>query len=124
MRFVVPVVLVLVALIHALPVTGMLGAQQLGALYGVPIMDPNLEIVMRHRAVLFGLLAAFLAMCAFRPQYQRLGIATGLVSVVSFLVLAQLVGDYNAFIAKVVYADIAALVLLVAGAVVLALRRA
>jgi hypothetical protein len=124
MRFVVPVVLVLVSIIHVVPVTGMLGPEQLGALYGVPIMEPNLEIVMRHRAVLFGLLAAFLAMCAFRPQYQRLGIVAGLVSVGSFVVLAQLVGDYNAFVAKVVYADLAAFALLIAGAVGLALRRA
>jgi hypothetical protein len=51
-----------VAIIHLLPVSGVFGAKRLAALYGISFNDPNQAILMRHRAVLFGLLGAFLAL--------------------------------------------------------------
>jgi hypothetical protein len=82
------------------------------------VADANLEILLRHRAVMFGLLAALLAYCAFVPSLHRLGLVAGLVSVVSFLLLAALVGDYNSALATVVRADVVALMLLLAGGTV------
>lgn len=118
MRFVVPAVLLIVAVIHALPVLGVLGAQRLRQLYGFAVDDASLELVLRHRAVLFGLLAALLAYAAFKPELQRLALIAGLVSVASFLLLAALVGSYNPALAGVVRADWVALVLLLIGAAV------
>jgi hypothetical protein len=51
--------LTVVGIIHQLPLTGVLSVSRLQVLYGVTITDPNLEILMRHRAVLFGILGAF-----------------------------------------------------------------
>jgi hypothetical protein len=116
MRHIVPAVLLLVALIHLLPLAGVLGAAKLSSLYGIPVQDPNLEILMRHRAVLFGLLAAFLAYAAFHRPLHGLALVAAGVSVVSFLVLAVMVGGYNAALSTVVKADIVALVLLVVAA--------
>jgi hypothetical protein len=118
MRFVVPAVLLVVAAIHALPVIGILGANQLSRLYGLPVNDANLELVLRHRALLFGLLAAFLGYAAFKPELHRLALIAGVASVSSFLVLAALVGPYNQAIATVVRVDWVALALLVVAAVV------
>lgn len=117
MRFVVPVVLLLVAIIHALPLVGVMGAARLTQLYGIDVQDPTLELLLRHRAVLFGLLAAFLAYAAFRPELHRLALIAGFVSVASFLVLAKLSSSYNAELSTVVRADWVALALLAAGAV-------
>jgi len=117
MRFVVPAVLLIVALIHALPLVGVLGAAKLTQLYGIDVQDPTLEILLRHRAVLFGLLAAFLAYAAFRPELHRLALIAGFISVASFLVLARLASAYNPELSTVVRADWLALVLLAAGAV-------
>jgi len=118
MRFIVPVVLLLVAVIHALPVTGVAGASKLSSLYGVSVQDPNLEILLRHRAVLFGLLAALLAWCAFHPHLHRLGLVAAIASTLSFVVIAQLVGSYNTAVALIVRADLLALSLLAVGSVV------
>jgi hypothetical protein len=115
MRFVVPAVLLLVATIHALPVVGVLGPAKLLQLYGFPVTDGSLELVLRHRAVLFGLLAAFLAYAAFKPELHRLALAAGLVSVASFLVLAAMVSSYSQQLATVVRVDWVALVLLSLG---------
>jgi hypothetical protein len=117
MRFVVPAVLILVAIIHALPVLGVLGADKLSQLYGITVQDPNLELLLRHRAVLFGLLAAFLAYAAIRPDLQRIALLIGFASVSSFLVLAQLSSSYNDALGTVVRADLLALALLLIAAV-------
>ena len=117
MRFVVPSVLSLVAVIHAFPVVGVLGATKLSQLYGIAVQDPNLELVLRHRAVLFGLLAAFLAYAALRPELHRLALVAGFVSVISFLVLAQPSSSLNTALTTVVRVDWLALALLVVGAV-------
>src|SRR5688572_8373251 len=115
MRFIVPLALLIAALIHALPLLGVLGATKLESLYGIAVQDANLEILMRHRAVLFGMLAAFLGYAAFKPSLHRLALVGGLASVVSFLVLAFAVGGYNTALSTVIRADILALVALLIG---------
>ena len=77
---------------------------------------------MRHRAVLFGLLGAFLVYAAFKPQLQVIAFVAAFVSVVSFLLLAWSAGAYNPQVGRVVTADLVALVALVIGA--LAMRAA
>jgi hypothetical protein len=124
MRFIVPVALILVALIHALPVVGLLSASKLETLYGIPVREPNLELLLRHRAVLFGLLAAFLTYAAFRPDLQRLALVAGFVSVCAFLVLAWLMPSTNAALTRVVRADLVALVALIVAALVRVLHQA
>lgn len=101
--------LILVGVIHLLPVSGVMGAERLWVLYGVEITDSNLELLMRHRAILFGLLGLFIIYAAFKPVLQPLAIIAGFVSVVSFLVNAFLTADYNDSINNVVIADIVAL---------------
>jgi Cu/Ag efflux pump CusA len=86
-------------------------------MYGVAIADPNLEILMRHRAVMFALLALLLLAAAFLPAWRAMAYAAGMASAGSFVLIAWLVGGYAAPIARVVTAD----VLVVAGLVCAAL---
>lgn len=101
--------LIVVAVIHLLPLPGVLGAERLSMLYGITLDDRNLTILMRHRAVLLGTFGLFWLYSAFRPELHLLAIMTGLLSVVSFLWLAESVGDHTAKIHRVVLADRAAL---------------
>ena len=123
MRFVISAMLVIAGVIHLLPLSGVLGSEQLSALYGISFADPNLEILMRHRAVLFGLLGLFLLFAAFRPHLQATAFVSGLVSVASFLWVAWSVGGYNLHVSRVVIADAIALVCLVLGAATLAYQK-
>jgi hypothetical protein len=100
-----PVMLVVPGLIHLLPLSGVLGADALARLYGLDFSEPNLEILMRHRAVLFGLLGALLVAAGFRPALRTVALWAGFASVLSFLGLAWAVGDYGAAVARVVAAD-------------------
>ena len=115
MRYLVSAMLVVVAIIHLLPLSGVLGTERLTALYGLSFDEPNLAILMRHRAVLFGLLGVFFLFAAFSPPFQTVAFIAGFVSVVSFLWLAWSVGGYSAQVARVVIADIVALVCLIIG---------
>lgn len=115
MRYLISAMLVIVGVIHLLPVAGVLGSERLASLYGISVVEPNLAILMRHRAVLFGLLGLFMLFAAFKPSLQIAALVAGFVSVVSFLALAWSVGDYNAEIGRVVVADIVALVCLLVG---------
>jgi hypothetical protein len=116
MRYLVSASLILAGIIHLLPLSGLLGAERLAALYGLDFSEPNLSILMRHRAVLFGLLGAFLVFAAFRPSLQPLAFIAAFVSVLSFVLLAWSSGDYNPQVGRVVTADLVALVALVIGA--------
>jgi hypothetical protein len=104
MRLIVTVLLLLVGVIHLLPLPGVLGSERLAALYGLDFSDPNLALLMRHRAVLFGLLGGGCVIAAFRPAWQGPLLTAAAISATSFLLLA-LSGGYNAAIARVVTVD-------------------
>ena len=123
MRYLVSAMLVIVAIIHLLPLSGAIGSERLASLYGISFDEPNIAILMRHRAVLFGLLGLFMLFAAFAPRFQVAAFVTGFVSVVSFLWLASSVGGYNAAVGRIVTADIVALVCLILGAAAYAYAR-
>lgn len=108
--------LLIAAVIHLLPLPGVLGQGKLSKLYGLAAPDPGIELLLRHRAVLFGLLGALLAVAAFQASIQVLALVGGIASTASFLVLSRQVRDCNAQLSRVVVADIIALVSLLIGA--------
>lgn len=114
-RYIVSAALILVGLIHCLPLAGVLGAEQLASMYGIAVEEPNLLILMRHRAVLFGILGALLILAAFMERLQVFAFVAGFLSVVSFLALAGSTEGFNADIGRVVTADLVALALLSLG---------
>ena len=110
--------MLVVAVIHLLPISGFFGVEQLASLYEIKITDGNLEILMRHRAILFGILGGFLAYAAFTPAIQPIAFLAAFISVASFFFLSFSVGEFNDAIRKVVIANIVASVSLL-GAIVL-----
>jgi hypothetical protein len=108
--------LILAAVIHLLPVVGVLGSDRLRALYGIAVEGPDLAILMRHRAVLFGILGVLLAAGALRSALRGAALAAGLASVASFLLLALSTGGYNEPLRRIVVVDAGALVLLLVAA--------
>jgi hypothetical protein len=118
MHYLVPVALVAVAIIHLLPLAGILGSARLSRLYGIAVAEPNVELLLRHRAVLFGIIGLLLLAAVFLPALQPVALLVGGSSVVSFLLLAWLVGPINTQLSRVVAVDILALFLLVGASLV------
>lgn len=113
MRHLISAMLVIVGIIHLLPLSGVFGGERLSLLYGFPLGETNIAILMRHRAVLFGILGLFFVFAAFKPSYQPLAFIAGFTSVVSFLLLAWSAGNYNTQLARVFAADVIALLCLI-----------
>ncbi|MCV9936667.1 hypothetical protein OIU35_09850 [Boseaceae bacterium BT-24-1] len=105
--------LVLAGIINLLPVVGMAGAAWLRSLYGLEIRSVDLEILLRHRALLFGIVGALLLAAALRPGLRDVAMLVAGASMASFIVIALLVGGYGPAIRKVVIADIIGLLALV-----------
>lgn len=117
MRHLLSAMLVVVGVIHLLPLSGLLGSARLAQLYGLSLNESNLVLLLRHRAVLFGLLGGFFMVAAFRPRLQTMALIAGFVSVGSFLWLAAAAEPHNDQIGRIVTADWIALLCLVIGAV-------
>jgi hypothetical protein len=109
---VIKVLLVVVGLINAIPAVGVLGSAQLASLYGQTVSHPDLLLLLRHRAVLFGLLGALLIAAAFRVQLRTLATAAGLISMASYCLLALPLDMHGDELRRVFWVDIVALPLL------------
>lgn len=107
--------LVIAAVIHLLPLTGVLGGARLEALYGVTVTDTTTLLLLRHRAVLFGMLGVALGIAAFRPAWHVAACLSALVSVLSFLALAASGVALTPPVARVVLVDRVAAAVLVVG---------
>ncbi len=123
MNLAIAALLCIVGAILALPVAGVVDAAALTRLYGIAFDDPNLVILMRHRAVLFGLLGAFVVRAAFKPALRVPAFVAAAVAIGAFLWIALSVGGYNAQLRTVVIADVVALGLTVVAVVLHAIAR-
>ncbi|WP_420101108.1 hypothetical protein [Bosea sp. (in: a-proteobacteria)] len=108
-----PIGLVAAGIINLLPVTGVAGASWLRSLYGFEIASADLEILLRHRAVLFGVIGFLLIAAAFRPGLRSVAVLVAGASMASFIVIALFVGGYGPAITKIVIADLIGLLALV-----------
>ena len=96
----------LVGLINVLPVIGMLGADRLQSAYGIALDSPELEILLRHRALLFGLIGGFVLVSLRLPQYQGAALTLAGCSMAGFLLLALTVGSSGESLRGILVADV------------------
>ena len=108
--------LVVVGLVNLAPVLGIFSGSKMEKAYDVRIASKDLEILMRHRALLFGVLGGFIIYAAFFPVYHIAAMVMAGVSMIGFAVLVVLVGGYNASIFKVLIGDLVGIAFLVAAA--------
>ena len=104
--------LIVVGLINIVPALGVVSADRLESAYAVTIAGQDLEILMRHRALLFGILGGFVLYSAFKPAYRSVAMVMAGVSMIGFALLVLSTGDYNPSIARVLYVDILGIVFL------------
>lgn len=111
---IVSIILFLVGIINLLPTIVFFDAAKTVRLYGLPIEGESLTILMRHRAVLLGLVGLALIAAAMKPEFRILAIALALVSKFAFVFLTFAGSNYAAEIRQVALIDVGAIVLLIA----------
>lgn len=100
-------ILLAVGAINALPAIGMVSGARLQALYDISLTDHNLLVLLRHRALLFGLLGGAVLASVFLPAWRLPAMAAALISMVSFLALAWPPEAASASLRKVFWIDAA-----------------
>jgi len=99
-------------LIHLIPLVGLMGRSALERGYGVDLgLGNDLTILMQHRALLFGLLAAACWAAVWLPGWRYAVGLGALVSMLGFVLIAAL-QTHGAPIAKVMWIDLGAAALL------------
>ncbi|MEO0368088.1 MAG: phosphopantetheine adenylyltransferase [Pseudomonadota bacterium] len=111
------ILLFLVGLINFMPVIGVLSLDKINQAYGLNIVDDNLQILLRHRALLFGLIGGFVIYSVFQPQYQIAAIVLAAISMVGFLYFSWSVGGSSQALIKIAQIDLIGIVLLIAAIV-------
>jgi hypothetical protein len=116
---VVVVALVLAGLVHLLPASGVTGGERLVQLYGPAAAEPALQLLLRHRALLFGLLALLCLAAVVHPAWRLAALCLAIGSVAGFLLLAGSPAGLAPALQRVFWVDAALLPLLVAALVLL-----
>ena len=106
--------LVMIAVINLLPLAGLLSADRLARGYGIDVTSADLQILLQHRALLFGLIGGFVLYACFVPAVQLIALSLAGISMVGFVVIAQLHSPFNEAIARVVWVDMAGILVLLA----------
>lgn len=112
METVFRITLIAVGLVNAYPLVAAFAPDMLSSLYGLQVTDANLLILLRHRAILFGLLGSLLMAAAFDSRLYTAAVIAGVVSMLAYILIAWQTGGYNANIGRVVIIDIVASVAL------------
>lgn len=105
-------------LINFGPVVGALSKKRVEGLYGITVEDGNFEILMRHRAVLFGIVGALIIASAFDPSLRPAGYAAGFTAMLAFILITGLVGNYNSNLRRVSIVDVVGLAALLGAALI------
>ena len=83
--------------------------------YGIEIPSVDFELLLRHRAVLFGIVGGLMIYSAFTKKYYSISVTVGLISMVSFIILYFLMNGINAELEKVMKIDLVAVAILLTG---------
>ncbi|MDZ4731015.1 MAG: hypothetical protein SH820_13840 [Xanthomonadales bacterium] len=102
---IIAVLLVIVGLINLAPVVGVLGTDSLSKLYGLASLEGDLLILMRHRALLFGILGVFIICSAFKRQLQPAAMLMTMVSMLGYILLLFISDKYGAELFRVAIVD-------------------
>lgn len=102
----------LVGLINLLPVIGVLGGERLASAYGITIDGPDLEILLRHRALLFGIIGGFVLTSLWLPDLRMAALALAGISMAGFLCVHWIVGDAGRELGRIAVIDLVGMVFL------------
>lgn len=107
------ILLVLVGLLNVTPAVVFFDPGRSVALYGVELRSDDLGIIVRHRAVLLGLLGAAMIFAAFRREIIAPVVIAALLGKAAFLYLVCTTAGHTAEIGSVAMFDVAAIVVLI-----------
>ena len=117
MQRLITVLFLIAGLINFAPIAGVLSADTLANAYGIAAPQGDLLILMRHRALLFGIVGGLLLVAAFRRSLQPVAMVAGMVSLLGFIALVLMDGDHGERLQHILLIDIVAVIALALAAI-------
>ena len=115
MKHLTTALFVIPGIINFIPVIGVFSNERLAQLYQIDPLDTDLALLLRHRAVLLGIVGALLIVSAFQIHIRTQATIAGMISMVSFLVLMAMLEISNPALVKVAWMDVLAIAMLALG---------
>ncbi len=115
--------LVLVGLVNLAPVVGVFSAQQMAEAYGVTINGSEMVVLMKHRALLFGLLGGFTLFAVFVRSLQLPALVMCGLSMSGFVWLMHFDSVTSHAMQRILWFDYAGLVFWLLAALAYTLNR-
>lgn len=116
MELIYRITLFLAGLINLLPSLLAFLPARISKSYGIDIPNANYELLLRHRAILFGIIGGLMIFSAITKKSYEISTIAGLVSMTSFIILYFLIGKgINSELKKVMIVDVIATVVLLIG---------
>ena len=84
--------------------------------YGIEVPNSNYELLLRHRAILLGIIGGVMIYAAITKMNYSLAVSIGFISMISFIILFTLMGEaINPELHKVMKMDILGMIILLIG---------
>jgi heme A synthase len=83
--------------------------------YGIDVTSTNLELSLRHRAILLGIVGGLMVFSALSKKYYGVSVIIGGISMLSFIILYFAIGGINNELKKVMIFDAVAMGILAIG---------
>jgi len=116
MELVFRVCLFIAGIINVLPSILAFLPNKISHSYGIEMPSSNYELLLRHRAVLFGIIGGIMIFSAITKKNYSMAVCIGLISMISFIVLYKLTnGTINDELNKVMKIDIVGIIILLVG---------
>lgn len=112
MNRLVAAVLAGAGVVHLIPIVGVLGSNALSRLYGIDVADSGMELLLQHRAVLFGVFGVGFIAAAARREWHSSALGVAIISTLSFILLALATPGRTPQIDRVMLVDVVLVVLL------------
>jgi len=123
MELIFRITLFIAGVINLLPSVLAFLPDKISKSYGIEIPNENYELLLRHRAILFGIIGGLMIYSAVAKKHYEVSTVIGLISMISFIVLFfQIGGDINSDLKKVMTIDIVGTVILCIGFILLKLK--
>jgi heme A synthase len=123
MELIFRITLFIAGLINLLPALLAFLPDKISNSYGIDIPNSNYELLLRHRAILFGIIGGLMIFSAIVKKHYEISTIAGLISMLSFILLYFLIDKgINSELRKVMMIDIVATAILCIGLLLFLLK--
>jgi len=101
--------------INFLPSLLVFSTEKLSKSYGIKLPNSDLELLLKHRAILFGIVGGLMIYSSITKKHYSMSVTVGLISMVSFILLYLLIGEINDELGTIMVFDLVAILILTIG---------